>query len=67
VAALAARSGDRRGPAPALRLLSRSVSNSSVGVGGAAMRGAAEIIGEYGHYYEIVGEDWDIEALGRSP
>ena len=28
-----------------------------------AMRGAAEIIGEYGHYYEIVGEDWDIEAL----
>src|SRR2546422_723045 len=27
------------------------------------MRGAAEIIGEYGHYYEIVGEDWDIEAL----
>ncbi|PYP74277.1 MAG: hypothetical protein DMD41_02185 [Gemmatimonadetes bacterium] len=28
-----------------------------------AMRGAAQIIGEYGHYYEIVGEDWDIEAL----
>src|SRR5205823_13412409 len=45
-----------------LRLLSRSVSDSSVGVA-RAMRGAAEIIGEYGHYYEIVGEDWDIEAL----
>jgi len=45
-----------------LRLLSRSVSESSVGVA-RAMRGAAEIIGEYGHYYEIVGEDWDIEAL----
>src|SRR5206468_7307413 len=45
-----------------LRLLSRSVSDSSVGVA-RAMRGAAEIIGEYGHYYEIVGEDWDIAAL----
>lgn len=45
-----------------LRLLSRSVSDSSVGVA-RAMRGAAEIIGEYGHYYEIVGEDWDIDAL----
>ena len=48
-----------------LRLLSRSVTG---GGGGAvpvavAMRGAAQIIGEYGHYYEIVGEDWDIEAL----
>jgi len=27
------------------------------------MQGAARIIGEYGHYYEIVGEDWDIDAL----
>ncbi|HET7295632.1 MAG TPA: HD domain-containing phosphohydrolase [Gemmatimonadales bacterium] len=45
-----------------LRLLSRSVTDSSVGVA-RAMRGAAEIIGEYGHYYEIVGEDWDIDAL----
>ena len=45
-----------------LRLLSRSVTDSAVGVA-RAMRGAAEIIGEYGHYYEIVGEDWDIEAL----
>src|SRR5207247_5652360 len=45
-----------------LRLLSRSVTGSAVGVA-RAMRGAAEIIGEYGHYYEIVGEDWDIEAL----
>jgi HD domain-containing protein len=43
-----------------LRLLSRSVTDSSVG---GALRGAAEIIREYGHYYEIVGEDWDIEAL----
>jgi response regulator RpfG family c-di-GMP phosphodiesterase len=45
-----------------LRLLSRSVTDTSVTVA-RAMRGAAEIIGEYGHYYEIVGEDWDIEAL----
>jgi hypothetical protein len=45
-----------------LRLLSRSVTDSSVTVA-RAMRGAAEIIAEYGHYYEIVGEDWDIEAL----
>ncbi|HYK83328.1 MAG TPA: HD domain-containing phosphohydrolase [Gemmatimonadales bacterium] len=45
-----------------LRLLSRSVTDSSVSVA-RAMRGAAEIIGEYGHYYEIVGEEWDIEAL----
>jgi len=45
-----------------LRLLSRSVTDSSVTVA-RAMRGAAVIIGEYGHYYEIVGEDWDIEAL----
>ncbi len=45
-----------------LRLLSRSVTDASVSVA-RAMRGAAEIIGEYGHYYEIVGEDWDIEAL----
>ena len=45
-----------------LRLLSRSVTDSSVSVA-RAMRGAAEIIGEYGHYYEIVGEDWDIDAL----
>src|SRR6266581_4143505 len=43
-------------------LLSRSVTDSSVPVA-RWMRGAAEIIGEYGHYYEIVGEDWDIEAL----
>ncbi len=45
-----------------LRLLSRSVTDSSVPVA-RWMRGAAEIVGEYGHYYEIVGEDWDIEAL----
>src|SRR6266702_836618 len=45
-----------------LRLLSRSVTDSAVPVA-RAMRGAAQIIGEYGHYYEIVGEDWDIEAL----
>ena len=45
-----------------LRLLSRSVTDSAVSVA-RAMRGAAEIIAEYGHYYEIVGEDWDIEAL----
>ncbi len=45
-----------------LRLLSRSMTDPSVTVA-RAMRGAAEIIGEYGHYYEIVGEDWDVEAL----
>jgi len=45
-----------------LRLLSRSVTSEAVPVA-LAMRGAALIIGEYGHYYEIVGEDWDIEAL----
>ncbi len=45
-----------------LRLLSRSVADASLPVA-RAMRGAAEIIGEYGHYYEIVGEEWDIEAL----
>ena len=46
-----------------LRLLSRSVTGSSSAAVAHAMRGAAEIIGEYSHYYEIVGEDWDIEAL----
>ena len=45
-----------------LRLLSKSVTTSSAAVAH-AMRGAADIIGEYSHYYEIVGEDWDIEAL----
>lgn len=45
-----------------LRLLSRSVAGSSAPVAH-AMAGAAAIIGEYSHYYEIVGEDWDIEAL----
>lgn len=49
-----------------LRLLSRSVTDDSVGVA-RAMRGAAEIIAEYGHYYEIVGEDWDIDALPLPP
>ena len=45
-----------------LRLLSRAVGEDTLPVA-RALRGAAEIIGEYGHYYEIVGEDWDIEAL----
>jgi hypothetical protein len=45
-----------------LRLLSRSVTDSTVTVA-RALRGAAEIIAEYAHYYEIVGDDWDIEAL----
>ncbi|HET8713129.1 MAG TPA: HD domain-containing phosphohydrolase [Gemmatimonadales bacterium] len=45
-----------------LRLLSRSVTDESVAVA-RALRGAAEIIAEYSHYYEIVGDDWDIEAL----
>lgn len=45
-----------------LKLLSRSITDESVTVA-RALRGAAEIIGEYSHYYEIVGDDWDIEAL----
>jgi len=45
-----------------LRLLTRSEGDASVPVA-RAMRGAAEIIAEYDHYYEIVGEDWDIETL----
>ena len=45
-----------------LRLLSRSVTDETVTVA-RALRGAAEIIAEYSHYYEIVGDDWDIEAL----
>jgi HD-GYP domain-containing protein (c-di-GMP phosphodiesterase class II) len=45
-----------------LRLLSRSVTDDSLIVA-RALRGAAEIIAEYSHYYEIVGDDWDIEAL----
>jgi len=45
-----------------LKLLSRSVTDESLAVA-RALRGAAEIIAEYSHYYEIVGDDWDIEAL----
>jgi HD-GYP domain-containing protein (c-di-GMP phosphodiesterase class II) len=45
-----------------LRLLSRSVTDETLAVA-RALRGAAEIIAEYSHYYEIVGDDWDIEAL----
>lgn len=45
-----------------LRLLSRSVTDETLTVA-RALRGAAQIIAEYSHYYEIVGDDWDIEAL----
>ncbi|PYO95002.1 MAG: hypothetical protein DMD62_03640 [Gemmatimonadetes bacterium] len=45
-----------------LKLLSRSVTNESLTVG-RALKGAAEIIAEYSHYYEIVGDDWDVESL----
>ena len=45
-----------------LRLLSRSVTDETLAVA-RALRGAAEIIAEYSHYYEIVGDDWDIESL----
>ena len=48
-----------------LRLLTRSESDAGLPVA-RAMRGAAEIIAEYEHYYEIVGEDWDIETLPLS-
>ena len=44
-----------------LRLLARSASDSVAAA--RAMRGAAEIISQYGRYYEIVGEDWDVDAL----
>src|SRR6266568_2940748 len=44
-----------------LKMLSRSVTDESVTVA-RGLRGAAEIIAEYSHYYEIVGDDWDIEA-----
>jgi HD-GYP domain-containing protein (c-di-GMP phosphodiesterase class II) len=49
-----------------LKLLSRSVTDETVAVA-RALRGAAEIIAEYSHYYEIVGDDWDIEALPMAP
>jgi len=45
-----------------IRLLTRSASDPSVAAA-RAMRGAAEIISQYGRYYEIVGEDWDVDAL----
>src|SRR4029077_15225473 len=45
-----------------LRLLSRSVTDESVTVG-RALRGAAGIIAAYSQYEEVVGDDWDIEAL----
>jgi HD domain len=45
-----------------VQLLSRSESDASVPVA-RAMHGAAEIIASYGRYYEVVGEDWDVETL----
>jgi hypothetical protein len=45
-----------------VRLLSSSRSDASIPVA-RAMHGAAGIIGEYGHYYEIVGEDWEVDTL----
>ena len=45
-----------------VKLLSGSETDASVPVA-RAMHGAAGIIGEYGHYYEIVGEDWDVDTL----
>jgi hypothetical protein len=45
-----------------VRLLARSDSESAVPVA-RAMHGAAVIIAEYARYYEIVGEDWDVDAL----
>lgn len=45
-----------------LRLLSRSATDESVTVA-RALRGAAGIIAEYGHYFEIVGEDWEPDSL----
>src|SRR5256885_886453 len=48
-----------------LKLLSRSVTDQSLAVA-RALRGAAEIIAEYSHYHQIVGLDWDIEALAMA-
>ena len=45
-----------------VRLLARSDSDAAVPVA-RAMHGAAAIIAEYARYYEIVGEDWDVDAL----
>jgi HD domain len=45
-----------------LQLLARSETDVTVPVA-RAMHGAAGIIAEYRHYYEIVGEDWEIDAL----
>jgi hypothetical protein len=45
-----------------VRLLSGSRTDAAIPVA-RAMHGAAGIIGEYGHYYEIVGEDWDVDTL----
>jgi hypothetical protein len=45
-----------------LQLLARSESDASVPAA-RAMHGAAAIIAEYRHYYEIVGEDWEVDAL----
>ncbi len=44
-----------------LKLLSRSVTDASVTVA-RVLRGAAEIIAEYSHYYEIVGDDCEKSA-----
>src|SRR5207245_10269739 len=45
-----------------LSLWSSTVTDDTLTVA-RAMRGADEIIAEYGHYYEIVGEDWHIDGL----
>lgn len=45
-----------------LRLLSRTVADDRVAVA-SGLRGAAELVAEYARYYEIVGEEWDIEEL----
>ena len=45
-----------------VRLLARSESEGWASVDH-AMHGAAHLIAEYGHYYEIVGDDWAADAL----
>ncbi|MDP3773835.1 MAG: HD domain-containing protein [Gemmatimonadales bacterium] len=45
-----------------VRLLARSESEGRVSVA-RAMHGAAQVIAEYGHYYEIVGDAWAADAL----
>lgn len=49
-----------------LKLLSRAATDETVPIA-RVMHGAAAIIAEYGSYYEVVGEEWELDALPISP